>query len=54
MANDNMQNSLLEKLHANQSSGGEYAEPNYVRYIYSFILLMILFMNDNPIKYASI
>ncbi|EJD76745.1 discoidin domain receptor protein 2 [Loa loa] len=30
MTNDNMQNSLLEKLHANQSSGGEYAEPYYV------------------------
>ncbi|VDK77412.1 unnamed protein product, partial [Litomosoides sigmodontis] len=30
MTNDNMQNSLLEKLHADQSSGGEYAEPNYV------------------------
>uniref|UniRef100_A0A1I8EQY9 Uncharacterized protein n=1 Tax=Wuchereria bancrofti TaxID=6293 RepID=A0A1I8EQY9_WUCBA len=30
MTNDNMQNSLLEKLHANQSSGSEYAEPNYI------------------------
>uniref|UniRef100_A0A0R3RPB3 Discoidin domain-containing receptor 2 n=1 Tax=Elaeophora elaphi TaxID=1147741 RepID=A0A0R3RPB3_9BILA len=29
MTDDNMQNSLLEKLHANQSSGSEYAEPNY-------------------------
>ncbi|KAL3989484.1 Protein tyrosine kinase family protein [Acanthocheilonema viteae] len=30
MTNDNMQNLLLERLHANQSTGGEYAEPNYV------------------------
>ncbi|CAG9531144.1 unnamed protein product [Cercopithifilaria johnstoni] len=31
MTNDNMQNSLLEKLHANQTiDASEYAEPNYV------------------------
>ncbi|KAM3728649.1 Discoidin domain-containing receptor tyrosine kinase [Dirofilaria immitis] len=29
ITNDNMQNSLLEKLHANLSTCSEYAEPNY-------------------------
>lgn len=32
MTNDNMQNSLLEKLHIDRSSGSEYAEPDYIRY----------------------
>lgn len=54
MTNDNMQNSLLEKLHTDQSGGGEYAEPNYVRYTYSLYRLIIFEYDTFLIALSSV